>query len=240
MIYAFDIDGVIGITDGTDYVNSKPNRTVIRKVNELYDQGHTIKIFTGRGSFSGIDWYEFTKDQLSGWGVKYHELLTNKPLYDVLIDDRAIPPQQFLSYEKQTGTTVAVSGGFDPLHVGHVRNIREASKLGDRLIIILTRDDQLVAKKGYVFMPYKERKEILEAVAGVDEVVPNVDRTIKCYESLKEYRPNVFAKGGDRTPENMVREEVKVCREIGCKIVYGVGGEKVQSSSWLVSKWKQR
>ena len=58
--------------------------------------------------------------------------------------------------------TVAVSGGYDPIHIGHVRSIREGKKLGDKLIIILTRDDQLIQKKGYYFMPYEERKEILE------------------------------------------------------------------------------
>ena len=62
-------------------------------------------------------------------------------------------------------TFVAVSGGYDPIHIGHLRNIQEACKLGDRLIVILTRDDQLIEKKGYVFMAYAERKEILEGIS---------------------------------------------------------------------------
>ena len=128
---------------------------------------------------------------------------------------------------------VAVSGGFDPLHVGHLRSIKEAAKLGDKFMVILTRDDQLIQKKGYCFMPYEERKEILESIEGVDIVVPNVDAGITSNESLKYYRPDIFAKGGDRTEDNMPEIEKTTCKKIGCKIVYGVGGEKIQSSSWL-------
>jgi D-beta-D-heptose 7-phosphate kinase/D-beta-D-heptose 1-phosphate adenosyltransferase len=112
--------------------------------------------------------------------------------------------------------------------------------LGDKLIVVLTRDDQLMQKKGYVFMSYEERKEILKAIRGVDEVVPNIGDGIDMCRSLIHYRPNVFAQGGDRVPGNIVEEEVEVCKEIGCKIVYGVGGGKIQSSSWLVKKWKQQ
>lgn len=121
---------------------------------------------------------------------------------------------------------VAVSGGFDPLHVGHVRSLKEAKRLGDRLIVILMTDYQLVKKKGYYFMSYKERKEILENITAVDVVVPNIDTDITSNESLKYYRPDIFAKGGDRTEDNMPEIEKEVCTKIGCKIVYGVGGGK--------------
>ncbi len=133
-------------------------------------------------------------------------------------------------------TTVAVSGGFDPLHIGHVRHINEARKLGDKLIVILTRDDQLIKKKGYVFMVYDARKEIMENVVGVDVVVKNVDENITSNESLEYYKPDIFAKGGDRTPDNMPSEEIKVCELIKCKIAYDVGGAKIESSSLLVEK----
>ena len=72
---------------------------------------------------------------------------------------------------KQRLVTVAISGAFDPIHVGHIRYIREAAKLGDRLVVILNGDDFLLRKKGFVFMPFEERKEILENVKGVDEVI---------------------------------------------------------------------
>jgi len=132
--------------------------------------------------------------------------------------------------------TVAVSGGFDPVHIGHIRSIKEAKKLGDKLMIILTRDDQLIIKKGYYFMPYEERKEILGRIEGVDRVVPNIDSDITSNESLEYYRPDIFAKGGDRTEDNMPEIEKDICAKIGCKIVYGIGGEKIQSSSYLVER----
>lgn len=131
---------------------------------------------------------------------------------------------------------VAVSGGFDPIHVGHLRSIQEARELGDSIMVILTRDDQLIHKKGYCFMPYHERKEILMRIQGVDIVLPNIDFDLSSAQSLELYRPDIFAKGGDRIEDNMPEIEKYVCKQIGCEIVYGVGGGKVQSSSWLVKK----
>lgn len=130
--------------------------------------------------------------------------------------------------------TVAVSGGFDPVHIGHIRSVTEAKKLGDELVVILTRDDQLIRKKGYCFIPYEERKEIMESIVGVDRVVPNIDDDITSNKSLEYYRPDIFAKGGDRTEDNMPEIEKVLCEKIGCRIVYGVGGAKIQSSSSLV------
>lgn len=89
-VYAIDIDGTICRTPGgIDYPKSKPITKAIEAINKLYDEGHTIKMFTGRGCVSGIDWRDFTEKQLKGWGLKYHELIMNKPYYDHIIDDRA-------------------------------------------------------------------------------------------------------------------------------------------------------
>lgn len=134
--------------------------------------------------------------------------------------------------------TVAISGGFDPIHKGHVRYILEAITLGNWLKVILTRDDQLIAKKGKVFMGYDERKEILEAVIGDDrgEVLPNIDSTIASTDSIRKYKPDIFAKGGDTWDIDNL-PEAKVCKELGIEIVFGVGGtDKVQSSSWLTKE----
>jgi cytidyltransferase-like protein len=131
---------------------------------------------------------------------------------------------------------VAVSGGYDPLHIGHVRNIQEARHFGDSVMVILTRDDQLIRKKGYCFMPYHERKEILMRIEGVDMVLPNIDPDLSSTKSLQRYMPDIFAKGGDRGQDNMPQAEKDVCEKIGCQIIYGVGGGKIQSSSWLVKK----
>lgn len=138
---------------------------------------------------------------------------------------------------------VAVSGGFDPLHIGHTRYLKEALSLGDCLIVILTRDDQLILKKGKVFMPYEERKEILEwslEGKGRFEVVENIDMGLTSIESIRKYKPDIFAKGGDTWDEENL-PEAEVCREIGVKVVFGVGGfKKVQSSSWITAKMRAR
>ena len=92
MIYCFDIDGTIcSLTYGGKYGRATPFQDMIDKINELYDSGHTIKMFTARGSVSGNDYTDLTVAQLSRWGVKYHELIMNrKPHYDLLIDDKAV------------------------------------------------------------------------------------------------------------------------------------------------------
>ena len=133
---------------------------------------------------------------------------------------------------------VVVSGGFDPIHIGHVRMIRAARKLGGRLVVILNNDHWLQKKKGFVFMPQKERKEILEALEGVDEVVltshPKNPTDMSIVRELKRIKPNIFANGGDRNKGNI--PEVAVCRKLNCKMVDNVGkGGKVQSSSWLLA-----
>jgi len=132
--------------------------------------------------------------------------------------------------------TVAVSGGFDPVHKGHVRHIKAAMKMGDKLIVILTRDDMLIAKKGKVFMDYSERAEILAAMLrDGDWVVPNVDKpgSLVSTISLRAYRPDIFAKGGDTWDDNNL-PEATICEELGIEVVFGVGGtEKIQSSANL-------
>lgn len=137
--------------------------------------------------------------------------------------------------------TVAVSGGFDPLHIGHVRMFREAKKLGTKLVVIVNNDNWLLRKKGYIFMPQEERVEIIKAIEGVDDVImtahgPNPS-DMSVSKELAEIRPDIFANGGDRKIGSV--PEIDVCRKIGCLTVYNVGqGGKVQSSSWLVGKVK--
>lgn len=148
-----------------------------------------------------------------------------------------------LKMKNNSKKIVAVSGGFDPIHIGHVRMFEEAKKLGDELVVILNNDNWLRLKKGYVFMPEHERKEIIEAFESVDRVIVSGHKKntkdISISKELRSIRPHVFAKGGDRHRGNVPTPEVLVCDEIGCKIVNNVGhGGKVQSSSWLVNKTK--
>lgn len=142
---------------------------------------------------------------------------------------------------KRAKIVVAVSGGFDPVHIGHVRMMKEAKKLGDELVVILNNDNWLRAKKGYAFMHEHERKEIIEAFSCVDRVVvsshPEDPSDMSVCDELISVKPNIFANGGDRTDKNV--PEIPVCEEIRCRMVYNVGeGGKVQSSSWLVGKVK--
>ncbi len=136
---------------------------------------------------------------------------------------------------------VAVSGGFDPIHIGHVRMIQEAAKLGNKLVVILNNDHWLKAKKGFVFMPEVERKEIIEAIAGVDAVVitdhkpSDADKSV--VRALRKVRPHIFANGGDRKPSGDPVPEVALCEELDIELVYNLGkGGKVQSSSALAAK----
>lgn len=103
MIYIVDIDNTICLTrkvDGKwDYPNSTPLEYRIDRVNELYDDGHTIIYWTARGTGSGIDWSELTKQQLDSWGCKYHEVRLGKPSYDIWIDDKAFNDEHFFDFD---------------------------------------------------------------------------------------------------------------------------------------------
>lgn len=131
---------------------------------------------------------------------------------------------------------VAVSGGFDPVHVGHVRLFKYAKELGDKLVVILNNDNWLIAKKKHIFMPENERAEIIEAFEIVDEVVLTdhkenpTDMSINAI--LLKVKPNIFANGGDRKLNNI--PEMAICKKINCEMIFNVGGGKSQSSSWLL------
>jgi len=135
---------------------------------------------------------------------------------------------------------VVVSGGFDPLHGGHIRLFKEAKKLGDELVVILNNDNWLKKKKGFVFIPQDERREIIESLKWVDKVIltghGSVTEDMSVSAELKKLRPNIFANGGDRTKKNIL--EVAVCKEINCKMVFNIGkGGKIQSSSRLLKNF---
>ena len=130
--------------------------------------------------------------------------------------------------------TVAVSGGFDPVHRGHIRYFKAAAKLGTRLVVFLNSDEWLVKKKGYCFMKWEERREVLTAIRWVAEVLPVDDADGTVAAAIRRYRPQIFANGGDRVAA--VAQEAAACSEVGCRMVFGVGGGKIQSSSSLVKQ----
>jgi len=133
---------------------------------------------------------------------------------------------------------VAVSGGFDPVHVGHLRMFQEAKKLGDYLTVILNCDDWLVRKKGKFFMTETERAEIIMGFACVDEVYIHQSDKDDVSDALRVIKPHIFANGGDRKEGNT--PEGDVCKELGIEMVFSVGGEKVQSSSELTKKYGEK
>jgi cytidyltransferase-like protein len=131
---------------------------------------------------------------------------------------------------------VACAGNFDPYHKGHAHLFKAAKALGDYVLVILARDDQMMKKKGYVFMSYEERKEVLKSVRWVDEVAENVDEDISCRKSLAKYQPNIYVHGGDLLDKDHLVES-EVCKALGIEIKVGVGGtDKEQSSSRLVGR----
>jgi cytidyltransferase-like protein len=137
-----------------------------------------------------------------------------------------------------------VSGGFDPIHVGHVRMIKCAGHNSAQVIAILNNDNWLMTKKGYVFMSQKERKEVLSSLTYVTEVIltkhkKNDENKSVCKE-LKNIRKKfkndelTFYNGGDRVSNNV--PEVQFCLKNNIKLVFNAGGKKIQSSSELVKR----
>ena len=130
--------------------------------------------------------------------------------------------------------TIMVSGGFDPVHVGHIRMIREAAEYAE-VIVVANSDDWLMRKKGYVFMPFEERAEILRSIKGVTRVESVDDSDGTVCEALERIKPTYFANGGDRTNKNTPEKEV--CSRLNIVMLWEMGGgNKVQSSSELVDK----
>ena len=143
--------------------------------------------------------------------------------------------------EKVIKKIVAVSGGFDPVHVGHLDMLKEAKELGDELIVILNNDNWLRLKKKHVFMEESDRKEILESFKFVDRVVFTLHKSntkdISVCKELELFRPHIFANGGDRFADDI--PEFKLCKKLGIEMVFNVGKKgKIRSSSELIKQAK--
>ena len=136
---------------------------------------------------------------------------------------------------------IIVSGGFDPIHSGHIAYFRAARKLGDKLVVALNSDEWLIDKKGKFFMPFDERRAIIENLSQVDSVIDFQDdkmgSAINALIKVQESYPNdeiAFANGGDRNQDNIPEMSVE-----GIEFLFSIGGDdKKNSSSWILKKWQ--
>ena len=136
-----------------------------------------------------------------------------------------------------TETIVCASGYFNPIHCGHIEYLQKSKDLGNKLIVIVNSDKQSLLKKRTTFMPENERLKIVRSLACVDSAFISMDEDRTVCKTLKLIHPHIFTNGGDQT--NDVIPEKAICEEMGTKLVDNLG-EKIQSSSWLITKSKNK
>ena len=145
--------------------------------------------------------------------------------------------EEFERLRPKLGKIVATSGGFDPIHPGHISCIIDSKKYGDTLVVIVNGDAFLTAKKGRPFQNLETRSLIVSGIAGVDYVIPfeiNDDPTVS--KALAALKPDIFTKGGDRVDKASL-PEWDTCKEHSIEIVFNVGEDKKWSSSWFLNEW---
>ena len=145
--------------------------------------------------------------------------------------------------EQKMPDIILVSGGFDPIHSGHIKLINDANKYGD-VVVLLNSDAWLRNKKGREFLPFDERKIIMQNIKGVLDVLDFDDSDNTCIDGLrkvkKKYTNSIikFANGGDRNDETT--PETAFCNQNNIEALWGIGGnDKSNSSSWILKKWKE-
>ena len=178
MRYCFDLDGTICNTPLREsdkkpgYLESTPFPYMVETVNRLYDEGNYIIIMTARGRGSGIDWTDLTKQQLSDWGVKYHEIepMFHKPNADIFIDDKGIDVEEWKKHQPLKKGIIA--GAFDLMHPGYTRMFSFAKQHCNYLTVALHVDP--TTERDWKLAPVQsveDRKEILLALRDVDQVI---------------------------------------------------------------------
>tara|TARA_A100001201_G_scaffold124480_1_gene108545 strand:- start:348 stop:941 length:594 start_codon:yes stop_codon:yes gene_type:complete len=174
MTYCFDIDGTIcETTDGGTYESTKPYPSAISAINKLYDDGHTIFLYTARGSVSGKDWSELTKNQIDSWGLKYHELKMGKPFYDLMVDDRAINANLWRSNLNKK--TALIHGSFDFINSDLCKKLNSlrATEKYNNIVAAIQSDPKLDDESlDSPINSLSDRIEVLRSISYINEIIP--------------------------------------------------------------------
>lgn len=211
----FDLDRTLCETDSNDYAHAKPIEYRIKAVNDLYDAGNHIKVYTARhmsrhqGDIAKVyeTSYQETKAQLISWGLKHHELIMGKPSGDVIVDDIAISDKDFF---KKYGKRGVIVGNFDVLHPGYIMMFQEAKKHCDFLTIALHIDPTLERKvKLPTILSTEERTNTLLSLIYVDQVIPyNTEQNL--YDLLVEQNFDIRFAGSDYHEKNFTGSELPI------------------------------
>lgn len=211
MKYCFDLDGTLCTNTWGNYNKAEPFQDCIEEVNRLYDEGNIIKIFTARGTTSKKDWTEMTKNQLSTWNVKYHELIMNiKPSADVIIDDIAINALDWREKINKKYESGIICGAFDIIHPGYIEMFKDAKSVCKKLIVALQDNPRIDRpEKDPPVQSYKDRKLILSSIKYIDDIV-EYNTEAELYEILKSdiYDVRILGtdyKGKDFTGKDLER-----------------------------------
>ena len=169
MTYCFDIDGTICSKD-VEYEDAKAYPSVVAKINSLYDEGHTIILYTARGSKTGLDWTELTNQQVKKWGVKCHEVKLGKPFYDLIIDDRAINADLWRS--RLNLKTCLVTGVFESINLELCVQLKRLRKKFNNIVVAIQSDPSLEdrsAKSPKTSL--EDRITMLKSIRDIDEIL---------------------------------------------------------------------
>lgn len=203
MRYAFDIDNTLVKTNGSDYENSVPIQHRIDRVNHLFDEGHSIYLFTARGMASGRDLYEFTANQVREFGIKHHQLIMGKPDVDVFVDDKAISVNDWDQKDLFSKSPVIWTNGcYDIIHVGHICLFEKCQELAascnGKFVIGIDSDKRVKKMKGNSrpFNTENDRAKVLLNIKGVDSVwIYDSDEELE--NLVKTFSPEVMVLGDE-------------------------------------------
>ncbi len=155
-----------------------------------------------------------------------------------MFGDNIVTISEFLMLKSKLGKIVVTSGGFDPIHPGHISSFNESKNYGDTLAVIVNGDNFLKLKKGKPFQDLKTRCLIVSAIKNVDFVIPfEIENDKTVIKALEKIKPHIFTKGGDRIDASSI-PEWNVCDKYEIKVITGVGDDKRWSSSWFLNSWE--